>query len=63
MPYHMRKLPNKNLYRVYNKDTKKVHSKATTKENATKQIRLMNAIDHNPKFAKKIKKQNKKKKS
>ena len=37
----MRKLPNKNLYRVYNKKTKKIYSYATSYENAKKQIRLL----------------------
>jgi hypothetical protein len=41
----MRKLPNKTLYRVYNKLTGKVHAKATTKKRALRQIRLINAID------------------
>ena len=45
MPFVMRKLPNKNLYRVYNRETKKVYAKATTKENAQKQIRLLYLIE------------------
>lgn len=45
MPFVMRKLPNKNLYRVYNKDTKKVYSRATTKEKAQKQIKLLYLIE------------------
>ena len=62
MPYSIRKLPNQNKYRVKNKETGKIHAKATTLKNAKKQVRLMNAIDHNPKFAKKIRKKNVKKK-
>lgn len=46
MPYTIRKLPNKNLYRLRNIDTGKVHAKGTTLENAKKQMRLLNAIDH-----------------
>lgn len=46
MPYGLRKLPGKPLYKVYNKATKVVHSKATTMPRAEKQIRLLNAIDH-----------------
>ena len=45
MPYSIRKLPNKNLYRVRNKETGRVLSKSTTLENAKKQIRLVQSID------------------
>lgn len=45
MPYNFRKLPNQNLYRVYNSKTKEVHSYGTTLENAKKQIKLLNMID------------------
>ena len=41
MPYIIRKLPKKDLYKVYNKETKKVHSYATTLENAKKQVSLL----------------------
>ena len=50
MPYTIRKVPNKRCYRVTNKQTKKVLAKCTTMEKAKKQIRLLNAIDHNPNF-------------
>lgn len=49
MPLKMRKLPNKTLYRVYNKNTGKIHAKATTKKNAIKQIRLINMMEHRKK--------------
>ena len=49
MPIKMRKLPNKTLYRVYNKNTGKIHAKATTKKNAIKQIRLINMMEHKKK--------------
>jgi len=45
MPYSIRKLPNKNLYRVYNTKTKAIHSYATTLENAKKQIKLLHMVD------------------
>lgn len=45
MPYAIRKLPNKDLYRVYNKDTKVVHSYSTTLENAKKQVKLLHMVD------------------
>jgi hypothetical protein len=43
MPAKMRKLPNKNLYRV--KDNKgKVYAKNTTKKKAEAQVRLLNSL-------------------
>lgn len=45
MPIKIRKLPNRDLYRVYNTETKTVHSYATTLENAKKQVTLLNMID------------------
>ena len=42
MPYALRKLPNRDLYKVYNKETKKVYSSGSTLENAKKQITLLN---------------------
>lgn len=45
MPYGLRKLPDKDLYRVYNKETGEIHSKETTKANALKQIRLLYMIE------------------
>jgi len=41
----MRKIPNKNLYRVYNTKTKKVHAYGTTLKKAKKQIRLLYMVD------------------
>jgi hypothetical protein len=48
MPYKI--IRRKSCYRVINKNTKRVHSKCSTKNNAKKQYRLLNAIDHNPNF-------------
>lgn len=45
MPIVYRKLPNKDLYRVYNTKTKEIHSYGTTLENAKKQVRLLHMID------------------
>ena len=45
MPYKYRKLPKQNLYRVYNTETKEIHSYGTTLENAKKQIKLLHMID------------------
>lgn len=46
MPYKIRKLPNKDLYRVYNKDTGKIFSYGTTLEKAKKQIRFLHMIEN-----------------
>jgi hypothetical protein len=46
MPYIIRKVRNQNLYSVKNIETGEVHSKGTSKENALKQVRLLQAIDH-----------------
>ena len=45
MPYSLRKVRNKELYKVYNTDTGKIHSKATSLENAKKQIKLLYMVD------------------
>ena len=50
MPYSIRKVNKKNCFKVYNKKTKKVHAKCTSREKALKQIRLLNAIKYNKKF-------------
>ena len=41
MPAHMRKLPRKNRWRVY--DGKRVTARNTTKKKAEAQVRLLNA--------------------
>lgn len=66
MPYRMHYIPSKRCYTVRRKKTKreklknklgtntrknrKVFAKCTTKEKATKQIRLLRAIKFNPNF-------------
>ena len=50
MPYGMRKLSNKNCYKVFNKVTKKVFSKCSSLEKAKKQMRLLKALHYNKKF-------------
>ncbi len=47
MPYGLRKLPDQDLYKVFNKETGEVHSNATTKGNALKQIRLLYMLERN----------------
>ena len=54
MPYTIRKVRNKNCYSVRTRKTKRVMAKCTTKEKAKKQVRLLQAIKFNKKFARKI---------
>lgn len=48
MPIKIRKLPNSRKYRVY--DGKKIAAKATTKEKAEKQARLLRGLAHGMKL-------------
>lgn len=48
MPYKIVK--KKSCYQVINRTTKHKHSKCSTKRNAKRQYRLLNAIEHNPDF-------------
>lgn len=54
MPYAIKKIKNKrtkkNCYSVYNKTSKKVFSKCTTRKKAVKQSRLLRAIMFNKDF-------------
>jgi len=44
MPYTIRKVRNKSCFTVYNKISKRVFAKCTTKKRAEKQIRLLTSI-------------------
>lgn len=55
MAYHIRKTRNKRCYTVFNKKTKRILAKCTSKKKALKQVRLLNAIRYG-KFNKTIKK-------
>ena len=46
MPYNIRKLPRKDLYRVYNTETKEIKAYGTTLEKAKAMVRLLNAVHH-----------------
>jgi hypothetical protein len=46
MVFIIRKIRGKELYSVKNKETGKIHAHATTKANAKKQVKLLQAIDH-----------------
>jgi hypothetical protein len=50
MPYTIRKVRGKSCYSLKNKKTRKAYSKCTSKKKAKSQMRLLNAIEHNPKF-------------
>lgn len=50
MPYTIRKVRGRPCYRVKNRRTKRVFAKCTSKKNAKSQIKLLHAIDYNPKF-------------
>ena len=50
MPYKTRKVRNRNCYRVYNPENKKTFAKCTSKAKATKQMRLLRAIQNSKKF-------------
>lgn len=54
MPYGIRKMPNRNCYKVFNKNTKKVFAKCTTMDKAKKQLRLLRGIQNNSKFRSRI---------
>lgn len=45
MPYKIRKLPGRKLYRVYNAETKQIMAHGTTLEKARKQVRLLDLIE------------------
>lgn len=48
MPY--KTVKKKKKYETINLSTGRVLAKKTTKDKSQKQIRLLNAIEHNPKF-------------
>lgn len=54
MPYKVWKVKNQDCYKVYNVKTKRVFAKCTDKKNATKQLRLLRALEFNPAFSAKL---------
>ena len=50
MPYKAIKIRNKDLYKVVNSKTGKVHSEATTKDKAKAQVRLLETIERKLSF-------------
>jgi len=55
MPYAVRKMPKRNCYKVFNKNTKKVFAKCTSRVKSQKQLRLLRGIKYNPIFRSKLK--------
>ena len=45
MPFKMRKLPNRDRYRVYNADTGEIYAYSTTKRKAEAQLRLLRMVE------------------
>ena len=56
MPYATRKVPNRRCFKVYNRSTKRVFAKCTSKNKARRQINLLRAIENNRTF--KLRKRN-----
>lgn len=56
MPYDTRKVPNRRCFKVYNRKTKRVFAKCTSKSKARRQINLLRAIENNRTF--KLRKRN-----
>lgn len=50
MPYKIIKIRNKDLYKVVNSKTGKVHSSGTTKDKAKAQVRLLETIERKLSF-------------
>ena len=44
MPYAIRKLPNQQRYRVYNKSTKRIYAYSAIRTNALKQLALLQRL-------------------
>ena len=50
MPYKLFKIRNKDLYKVVNSKTGKIHSSGTTKDKAKAQVRLLENIERKLSF-------------
>lgn len=52
MPYSMKRVNRKGCrkWTVFNRKTRRVFAKCTSKKRATKQLNLLRAIENNPKF-------------
>lgn len=45
MPYEIRKIPNSKLYKVINIETGAVKANHTTRQNAQRQVRLLQSLE------------------
>ena len=50
MPYTVRKVRGKPCFKLYNRKSKRVFSKCSSKKNVTKQLRLLRAIEYDKNF-------------
>jgi hypothetical protein len=50
----MRKLRGRDLYKVFNTQTKRVFAKGATRDKAQHQLRLLRAIENSPEFAQRL---------
>ena len=50
MPYDIRKVPRRHCFKVYNKKTRRVFSKCTSKSKAKRQMNLLRALENNKTF-------------
>jgi len=48
MPYEIKKIINSKFYKVINKETGDVKAKHSTRNDAFKQVRLLNSLDKEP---------------
>ena len=46
MPFAIRKLPNRNCYRIRNTETGRIYAKCSTLSNAKAQLRLLRGIEY-----------------
>ena len=63
MPYSIRKVRNKSCYKVYNSKTKRIYAKCSKYADARKQLRLLRAVQNNPKFRNTLKNSTRKNRS
>jgi hypothetical protein len=54
MPLKIRKVRNKDCWKVYNVETKEIHAKCSSKDDAIKQVKLLEQIDKEKKQKVKI---------
>lgn len=58
MPYATRKVRNRRCFKVYNRKSKRVFAKCTSKNKANRQIKLLRAIENNKSFRMRLTRKN-----